>query len=183
MIPSVLKQCATSESMTSILSGAPLMGEAAMHDSNKIANEFLRLAKESGQSLTPMQLLKLVFIAHGWMLGLYGEPLISDDVQAWKYGPVIPDLYRSIRHFKGDPVTGVLATKDDKDLDELETDLIDQVFENYSQYNGIQLSTLTHQAGSPWALTYKPNQPDLVISKEIIKLYYSVKASQPEAQT
>ena len=106
MIPSVLKQCATSESMTSILSGAPLMGEAAMHDSNKIANEFLRLAKESGQSLTPMQLLKLVFIAHGWMLGLYGEPLISDDVQAWKYGPVIPDLYQTLLLSKSVPTRG-----------------------------------------------------------------------------
>ena len=32
-----------------------------MHDSNKIANEFLRLAKQNGRAFTPMQLLKLVY--------------------------------------------------------------------------------------------------------------------------
>lgn len=153
-----------------------------MHDSNKIANEFLRLAKQDGRALTPMQLLKLVFIAHGWMLGLYGRPLICDTVQAWKYGPVIPDLYRSIRHFRNNPVTGVLATTDGTDLDEFETDLINQVFENYGQYTGIQLSMLTHQAGSPWHMVYKPNQADTVISNDLIKLYYSVKALEPAAQ-
>ena len=156
--------------------------ESTMHDSNKIANEFLRLAKQDGRALTPMQLLKLVFIAHGWMLGLYGRPLICDTVQAWKYGPVIPDLYRSIRHFRNNPVTGVLATTDGTDLDEFETDLINQVFENYGQYTGIQLSMLTHQAGSPWHMVYKPNQADTVISNDIIKLYYSVKALEPAAQ-
>ena len=129
-----------------------------------------------------MQLLKLVFIAHGWMLGLYGRPLICDTVQAWKYGPVIPDLYRSIRHFRNNPVTGVLATTDGTDLDEFETDLINQVFENYGQYTGIQLSMLTHQAGSPWHMVYKPNQADTVISNDLIKLYYSVKALEPAAQ-
>lgn len=153
-----------------------------MHNSNKIANEFLRLAKQDGRALTPMQLLKLVFIAHGWMLGLYGRPLICDTVQAWKYGPVIPDLYRSIRHFRNNPVTGVLATIDGTDLDEFETDLINQVFENYGQYTGIQLSMLTHQAGSPWHMVYKPNQADTVISNDLIKLYYSVKALEPAAQ-
>ena len=156
--------------------------ESTMHDSNKIANEFLRLAKQDGRALTPMQLLKLVFIAHGWMLGLYGRPLICDTVQAWKYGPVIPDLYRSIRHFRNNPVTGVLATTDGTDLDEFETDLINQVFENYGQYTGIQLSMLTHQAGSPWHMVYKPNQADTVISNDLIKLYYSVKALEPAAQ-
>ena len=153
-----------------------------MHDSNKIANEFLRLAKGSGQSLTPMQLLKLVFIAHGWMLGLYGRPLISDEVEAWKYGPVIRKLYRHIRHFRDKPVTGVLATADENDLDDFEKDLLEQVFDNYSQYTGIQLSTLTHQEGSPWASVYKDDVSDLKISDEIIKQYYSVKASPPEAQ-
>lgn len=153
-----------------------------MHDSNKIANEFLRLAKDSGLSLTPMQLLKLVFIAHGWMLGLYGEPLIADDVQAWKYGPVIPRLYRSIRHFRDKPVKGVLGSEDDVDLTDFEHDLISQVYKNYGQYTGIELSTLTHQPGSPWALTYQDDVPDLKISDEVIKHYYAGKASQPEAQ-
>jgi len=104
-------------------------------------------------------------------------------VEAWKYGPVIPDLYRSIRHFRGNPVTGVLATADDTEFDDEEKNLIEQVYKIYGDYDGIQLWTLTHLAGSPWDLTYDPNQSSLVISNQIIKKYYEKKASQAEAQT
>ncbi|MBV9510077.1 MAG: DUF4065 domain-containing protein, partial [Caulobacteraceae bacterium] len=80
-----------------------------MHDSRTVANRFLELARERGQMLTPMQLLKLVYIAHGWMLGLAGRPLIRDEVQAWQYGPVIPPLYNAVRSYRRDPVSQSLA--------------------------------------------------------------------------
>lgn len=35
-----------------------------MHDSRIIANRFLELAERNGDTLTPMQVLKLVYIAH-----------------------------------------------------------------------------------------------------------------------
>ena len=62
-----------------------------MHSSIRIAVEFLELAKNQThyKEITTMQLLKLVYIAHGWMLGLYDKPLISDEVEAWQYGPFI----------------------------------------------------------------------------------------------
>lgn len=42
------------------------------------------------------------------MLGLYGVPLIRDDVQAWKYGPVIPQVYHAgaVKDYRGRPVYG-----------------------------------------------------------------------------
>ena len=81
-----------------------------MHNSITIANRLLEIANERQQlTFTPMQLLKLVYIAHGWMLGLYRRPLIQDDVQAWQYGPVIPTLYNKIRQFKSSPVQGPIG--------------------------------------------------------------------------
>ena len=38
---------------------------------------------------TPMGIVKLVYLAHGWQLGWDGEPLINEPVEAWTYGPVI----------------------------------------------------------------------------------------------
>jgi uncharacterized phage-associated protein len=55
-----------------------------------VANRFLELAEAEGRSLTPLQLMKLVYIAHGWMLGIHQRPLIKDHIEAWKLGPVIP---------------------------------------------------------------------------------------------
>ena len=106
-----------------------------------VANEFIHLAKADGRSLTPLQLIKLTYIAHGWMLTLYGRPLIVDAVEAWKYGPVIPDLYQATRLYGAAYVTKDLRTWGSwaaSRLDETERDIIHQVYRAYGHQNGIQ---------------------------------------------
>jgi uncharacterized phage-associated protein len=147
--------------------------EATVHSSAAVANRFLELARQQGKPLTPMQLLKLVYIAHGWMLGLYGRPLIKDDVEAWQYGPVIPKLYRQTRQYKGSPVTEVLSQPfGEKPLDEAEDDVIQQVFNVYGGRTAMQLSRMTHAAGTPWDLTYEPGGFGDVIPNDLIEEHY-----------
>jgi len=55
-----------------------------------VADDILYLARQANNPLTPMQVLKLAYIAHGWQLGLHGRPLINEPVEAWKYGPDLP---------------------------------------------------------------------------------------------
>ena len=142
-----------------------------MHPSATVANRLLQLAWQSGRSLTPMQLLKLVFLCHGWMLGLYGRALIQEPVQAWKYGPVIPDLYRAIKRYRNGPVTAQLAGQA-ACFDELEADLVRQVFDLYGAYDGRVLSSMTHETGSPWDQTWVRGERGLVISEDVIRDYY-----------
>ena len=52
------------------------------HDSRAVANYFLTKAKDAGKQLTPMQIIKLVYFAHGWSLGLLRSPLIDDQIEA-----------------------------------------------------------------------------------------------------
>jgi uncharacterized phage-associated protein len=63
-----------------------------MHDSRTAANSFLALVGRASAALTPMQLLKPVYIANGWTRGLHRRPLIRNEIQAWQYGLVIPCL-------------------------------------------------------------------------------------------
>ncbi|MEM1036277.1 MAG: type II toxin-antitoxin system antitoxin SocA domain-containing protein [Pseudomonadota bacterium] len=149
-----------------------------MRDSAKIANRFLTLAHERNDSLTPMQLLKLVYIAHGWGLGLYGVPLIRDEVQAWQYGPVIPRLYNKTRKFKSLSVTGHLPSEEPEGLTARETDLINQVYQHYGSMSGPALSRITHAIGTPWELTYKPGSFGIVIPNDLIEDHYSRLANQ-----
>jgi uncharacterized phage-associated protein len=143
-----------------------------MHDSRTVANYLLKLAKESGQSLTPMQLLKLVYIAHGWSLGLYGRPLIKDEIQAWQYGPVIPNLYKAVRDYKGQQISGSLQSPSNDDLTEIERGLLKQVFDLYGSKSGPALSRLTHSKGTPWASVYEPGSFGIPIPDDIIEDHY-----------
>lgn len=153
-----------------------------MHDSRTIANRFLELAAADGRGLTQMQLQKLVYIAHGWKLGLTGGPLIRDEVQAWQWGPVIPRLYNTIRNYKDQPVRGPLTTDVDAPLDATEESLVHQIYDLYGSYSGPQLSKLTHAAGTPWALTYVPKSFGLGISNDKIQDHYRRLAQERAAK-
>src|SRR4051794_31282897 len=58
-----------------------------------VANYFIDLAAQESKTLTPMKVQKLVYYAHGWHLAITGEPLIDEQVEAWRWGPVIHSLY------------------------------------------------------------------------------------------
>ena len=122
------------------------------HDARSVANEIIRHAQDDGKSVTHLQVQKLVYYCHAWMLGLYGEPLLKQPVEAWEYGPVIRDLLVSLRQYGRGPVTQMIdypAERGER-FDERQEDMIRQVWEKYGHLSGGRLSEMTHRVGSPW---------------------------------
>lgn len=147
----------------------------------RVANEFLRLAEEDGRALTPLQIIKLVYIAHGWMLALYQRPLIIDRIEAWKYGPVIPQLYHDMKVYGAGSIAARLSDTSPpaKPLDPQEMDLIRQVYNIYGKKNGVQLSELTHRSGTPWHITWHPDSFGVAISNDLIAEHYRRLVDEP----
>jgi uncharacterized phage-associated protein len=147
--------------------------------SSTIANRFIELARADERQLTPMQLLKLVFLAHGWMLGKHGRPLIGDPIEAWKYGPVIPMLYAKLRQYRADPVTADIPGPYER-LDRVENNMIYQVYKTYGALSGPRLSNITHVEGSPWRSVYQPDNSDVQIPDNLIGKYYEQQAAKKD---
>lgn len=118
-----------------------------------------------------MQVLKLVYLCHGWMLGLYNRPLIKEPVEAWQYGPVVRDLYKSVKKFRSSPVEGPLS-RNKEDFDEQEKDIMDQVIEMYGDFSGLALSRLTHEPGTPWYRTWNSGDRYNIISNDLIEDHF-----------
>lgn len=149
-------------------------------DVRTIANWFIRRSLEDdgddGQGpKTQLQLLKLVYFAHGWMLGLYKEPLLKQRVQAWEYGPVVPELYHSIKHWEAEPVTELIDGY--TDLDDLgpgELDILDQVYEYYGPKHAFALSDITHRPNTPWFEVHtKKRRPGATIPNKLLLDFFS----------
>ena len=167
-----------------------------VYDSKAIANQFLTLAIVEGVPVTHMMLQKLVFLAHGWSLGLFDEPLINDNVEAWRYGPVIPSLYYAFKRFGKEPITD-LADDDDEnpkpalipsgEEHEVTRLLIKKIWDTYKDKDPIILSQMTHTPDSPWSKTvarYQKNPPpNLVIPEKYMQEYYAKQAESAPAQT
>jgi len=134
---------------------------AAPYSALAVANYFLDLAKANGTGLNPMKLQKLVYFAHGWHLALYGKPLINEQVEAWDYGPVVSSVYHEFKKFGAGRIdqygtdfdfskNGIVTPRIALD-DKRTTALLDKIWEVYGKYSGVQLSNLTHEAGSAWS--------------------------------
>ncbi len=139
----------------------------------KLANHILSRARQKGHEVTPLQLMKLVYIAHGWSLHYLDAPLSSENAKAWQYGPVMPSLYQAVRQYRANPITDVLTEgSDDQVLSENASNLLDVVYDTYGQYTGIQLSNLTHLPGTPWSQTWEREGQNSTIPNDLIKSHY-----------
>lgn len=142
------------------------------HDSKAVANVFYKLARKDGGWLTNMQMQKLVYIAHGYHLGLLGDPLFRETVYAWQFGPVIPPLYDALKVYGADRVKKRLETSTRPiEIDSSEWKVVEVVWAGYGGFTGPELSAMTHKDGSPWQQVWQPGKK-LPIPNETIEVYY-----------
>lgn len=145
-----------------------------MYNCFDIAKGFLSLAGKDGDRIKPMKLLKLTYIAQGYYLGLCKKPLFHNEIQAWKYGPVIPDLYEMIKVYNKKPVDiEIIDLHTSKKLEPFDSDFLQVIWDNYREYTGLQLSDKTHEKGSPWYKVFANNVLNVNMSNDLIKEYYS----------
>ena len=138
-----------------------------------IADQILRIAKSKGQALTPLQLMKLVYIAHGWSFPVRGCDLFENRIEAWKYGPVIPDLYQATKHFGRNPIgLNFVGEPSELVVDPSTKSFLESVFDAYGHMSGIALSSLSHQSGTPWQQVYQDGVYNKQIPDALIRDHY-----------
>lgn len=102
--------------------------------------------------------LKLAYYAQAWHLAWHGTPLFDEPIQAWKNGPVAPDLWIYAKSGRRHGKTGTLTP--------VEQATIDAVVDHYGAFTGSRLSNLTH-AEAPWREARGELGPDDHSAEEI----------------
>ena len=156
----------------------------------QVANSFLAIAKSEKASLDPMKLQKLVYFSHGWHLGFGEGALCVEYAQAWRWGPVFPDLYHEVKVWGYRPILKplrVFVTTEYGDgrvekptiprSDTFATSLVARVWEVYGPFDGVELSEMTHEHGGPWQETRSKygDMKHAVIPDRLIKKYFAAK--------
>ena len=104
---------------------------------------------------------KLLYYAQGHYLAIFDEVLFDDDIEAWKYGPVVKNVYDRFK------VYGNLAI-DFKELDnfkhelytERHLDILPFVFNKYN-IQAKELVNMTHSE-KPWRTYYDKHTTNLI---------------------
>ena len=141
-------------------------------DARSVANILLQRAKNDFNELTPLQVIKLVYLCQGWSLALLDKSLFRQNVEAWMFGPVVKDIYDDTKKYIDQPVKQYLRARGDK-LDDKSIELITAVYNEYKMYNGPQLIRITHKRNSPWAKIWRNKETKRdIIPNTLIKEYF-----------
>ncbi|OJX55722.1 type II toxin-antitoxin system antitoxin SocA domain-containing protein [Devosia sp. 66-22] len=147
------------------------------HDARAVANLILAKAKQRGKSLTLMQLIKLVYLCHGWSWAMLGRPMVKGSVQAWQYGPVYPEVYSAFKEFGSNPISAPARSRFsgaiyEEAFDNDENELIEAVLDAYGDLHAFQLSNMMHRPGTPWTNAYNANGAYSDIDEREIRQHY-----------
>lgn len=135
------------------------IGDAVLVDAKGLANLLLDWADEDKIVITPMKLQKLLFFCHADFLVSYNKKLVTQDFEAWDYGPVIPSVYAEFKDFGANRVTSrafsfdpISATRSIATCSVSDDDLpkLREIYVFYRRLRAEFLSDLSHVRGGPW---------------------------------
>ena len=118
----------------------------------------------SADEISNLKIQKLLYYAQGCALVSFGEPLFTDEIVAWKHGPVVEKVYDKYRKYgrsgiKDFPNYPLIEVKIEK--------LLINTYNAFAKFSAWELANLMHRE-DPWRLT--PAQD--VIPNILIKNYF-----------
>ena len=98
--------------------------------------------------ITAMRLEQLLYYSQAWHLVWEQTPLFNDPIEAWAYGPFIPNVYEH-HHGLFKVGSSTFPMGDASGLSASEVSSVDGVIDFYNTLTAQNLSDLTHGQG-PW---------------------------------
>lgn len=137
-----------------------------MSTAAKVAEYIIYEAQKRKNPVTNTKLQKLLYFVQGSYLAKHNKKAFEDNIIAWKYGPVVKDIYYKYSLYGAEPI--ITVKKYDSKISLMLTNAIDIVLESFLDVNQTDLIEETIKPGSPWSYT----DIDDVILVDDIKDYF-----------
>lgn len=140
-------------------------------DSLQVMAYIVDMCRKQHIEVNVTKLQKLLYCCYGVALAQLGIRLTKESPQAWQYGPVFP---KTLEYFRKHPIESLTDSSvlESTASDELKKLLIGTLT-YFGQFSASQLSTWSHQIGSPW---YRSSNGGANLREEIddtsIKCYF-----------
>ena len=151
-----------------------------MAKARDVARFFIDLAQKRAEHhlddrMTNLRLQKMLYFAQGWSLARNGKPLFEEPIEAWPYGPVVPEVYHEYAWAGAQGLSEKNEVSRDWFTDEEYALLLD-VAQRYAEYSMSSLVNLSHAQEGPW----NGKNRSEVIGREEIKRYFETLPALPD---
>lgn len=139
-----------------------------MLSATSVSSYFIeKSSKTSENDLTNLKLQKILFYTQAECLKQTNNPLFAENIEAWKYGPVVPAIYDWLRGCGAYPITTFDVQTDTSEIDEVKQRLLDTIWNAYSKYSAGYLVDRTHESGSPWQIVFEEGKNKVIPNEQI----------------
>jgi uncharacterized phage-associated protein len=134
---------------------------------------------EDSDCLCPMRLQKLLYYVQGWSLALRGRPMFAEHIEAWKFGPVVPEIYQRFKPF-GIEIIKPEEAGEPENLTPTDRRFTESIWSEYKAYSATKLREMSHRE-TPWKDARHGLPPESrsseVISNEALHSFFSQQAA------
>lgn len=148
-----------------------------MYSVELIASYFIYKANEKEidkwltEWISHLKLQKVLYFAQVTFLCIKWKSLFKEKILAWKYWPVVEEIYniysRSRKKWNTPLLKKDATMIDFEKISSLDAELLDKIWDEFGKYSAMELVDITH-AHKPWKET--PSWD--IITKETLKDYY-----------
>ena len=121
------------------------------YDALNVANYIITKCKRDGSPITNLQLQKILYFLQREYLQNGVEGLFFNSIQAWQFGPVVPDVYYKYCIFGAMPIS---RTYGNAQIDASDMEKIDPIIETNICRSPWELVEETHKPGGAWEIIY-----------------------------
>lgn len=151
----------------------PTQRKKKLYSATDVAKYFIYLSSQAfigdnkeREGITNLKLQKILYFAQAYYLAKFNKPLFNNTIEAWEYGPVIPDIYRRFKNYGGKPI---ISKRDNSTLSEKDKEILKEIWETFGGYSASRLVDISH-AHAPWRDAYASE--DKIISNKSLSEYY-----------
>lgn len=134
----------------------------------EVSRYVLDYCLNAGSPISNLQLQKILYFLQGEYYKLTSNPLFEDEICAWKFGPVVPDVYYEFCIYGGTPIVNHYDTN----IDINDKTIINGVVEQYKEIPVWKLVEKTHETRAPWDQIFNTLGDRSVIPKPVIKNFF-----------
>lgn len=134
-----------------------------------LANYLIRVSICRKSWISNLQLQKILYFLQIRSLieTGYSHPLIADDFEAWRFGPVVRDVYRAYSHNAGLKILHVSAVQPQLPAEGSIPAYVDAFFTAILKQRASQLVALSHRPNGAWQRAYQTAQSHIIPLNDI----------------
>lgn len=141
-----------------------------MYNALMIARYIVNYCSEHNSTVSNLKLQKMLYFVQAEFLVDKGEPCFLERIEAWDFGPVVPEVYRAYKVYGSANIPNGFLEKSSQ-IKSDDKNRIDAIVDQCMQYSASQLVEITHHQ-SPWVEAYRRGWNN-EITLDSIESYFS----------